>query len=171
MTANQINFARHKEDVRAHGVDEAERQRHNLASERLGYYQAGAGYAQAAASRYNTDMMKGYYDAMAQARTDEVSSQNQFRERQANIMMRDAITNFARGMAEYRKAGVAEKQAREQVRHNMAMEGYTQQQISEAERHNKVQDKNQSDRTMVQNVKDISESAAQIIGLIMGGSD
>lgn len=169
MTANQINFVRHKEDVRSHGVDEAERQRHNLASEKLGYYQAGAGYAQAAASRYNTDMMKGYYDAMAQARGSEVASQNQFRERQARIMMRDAITNFANAMQNYLRAGATVQQAREQARHNLVMEGYTAAQIDEAERHNRADESVRSSRAFAQNIRDLTESARGIVDLLTGG--
>lgn len=140
MTANQINYARHREDNR-HNL-ETERQgrdvitethRHNVEQEKIGWGNVGVGYAQVAeAKRHNIATERiNWYDVNSQRdlRRKQGSlydTQRELAATQSKVQQQDADTRRYQAQTEQRKLEAQQRRDEETRRHNYVMEGFQQ---------------------------------------------
>lgn len=145
MTANQINFARHKEEVRHNRVTEAEMGRHNKATESVGWAGVSATYAGIAETARHNQVMEdqGWYTAKGQVslwgnQGEAVLMQAFAAQQNADSNTMNALTNQDNARTNALNAQTRISELGEQMRHNIAFEGIQQQIIDETVRHNKA---------------------------------
>lgn len=127
MTANQINYAKHLEDVRTHKTTEAIAARQAAASER----QASASELQAqnSARQASVAEMNAYTQRM-NAESQRISAEAAQRSSLASVMSAQASMSLA---------GIKQQELYEAQRHNAATEALTGLQIQTSERMANVQ--------------------------------
>lgn len=106
MTANQINYAKHLEDVRSHRMNESIAERQAAASERQAY----ASEKQASTAEYNA------YTQRINAESQRISSLAAQRSSLAAAMSAQASMSLA---------GLKQQELAESQRHNLAVEANT----------------------------------------------
>lgn len=127
MTANQIRYAEHKENVRHNKTSEGETKRHNVASEGIGRTQASAAMSQAGASWAGVAESSRHNREQESINWFQTQNQGDYWGQLGTAAISQANSSRIQATSSARQADTAQKRQQEDVRHNTAVERETSQ--------------------------------------------